>query len=167
MRKKTIIIEDAPSDGSGQPSRGRWLLGIAQSAFGLKRYGIGICLFLFAGILNTTFAAAPVITSQPTNQTVVAGNNAAFSVTATGTPTPTVSEFGNLPAGITFTPHANGTGTLAGTATQTGTYQIGFVASNGEGSNATQFFTLTIGALQITTASLPPATVGGAYSSMW
>jgi hypothetical protein len=110
-----------------------------------------------------TVEAAPTITSA--NATTFPQSAAGtFTVTATGTPTPAVSEFGNLPAGITFTPHANGTGTLAGTSTQTGTYQIGFVASNGEGSNATQFFTLTIGALQITTTTLPAGTVGGAYS---
>jgi glucose/arabinose dehydrogenase len=34
-------------------------------------------------------AGAPVITTQPTNQTVTAGGNTSFTVAATGTPTPT------------------------------------------------------------------------------
>ena len=110
-----------------------------------------------------TVDQAPVITSADTT-TFAQSAAGSFTVTATGTPTPTVSEFGNLPSGVTFTPHADGTGTLAGTPAQAGTYQFGFIASNGEGSNATQFFTLTVGALQITTTALPQVTQGTPYS---
>ena len=110
-----------------------------------------------------TVDQAPVITSAD-SATFTQGAPGTFTVTSTGTPTPAVSEFGNLPAGVTFTPQAGGTGTLAGTPTQAGTYQFGFVASNGEGSDATQFFTLTVGALQITTTSLPDVTQGVRYS---
>jgi hypothetical protein len=109
-----------------------------------------------------TVDQAPAITSA--DATTFTQNAAgSFTVTSTGTPTPTVSEFGNLPSGITFTPNGDGKGILAGTSSQAGTFQIGFVASNGEGSNATQFFTLTIGGLQITTTSLPTLTEGSAY----
>ncbi len=110
-----------------------------------------------------TVNQAPTVTSADAT-TFVQSAAGTFTVTAVGTPTPSVSEFGNLPSGITFTPHANGTGTLAGTTSQTGTFQIGFVASNGQGSNATQFFTLTISGLQITTTSLPQLTEGSPYS---
>ena len=110
-----------------------------------------------------TVDEAPAITSADAT-TFTQSAAGSFTVTSTGTPTPTVSEYGNLPAGITFTPNGDGTGTLAGTSSQAGTFQIGFVASNGEGSNATQFFTLTIGSLQITTTSLPPLTEGTPYS---
>jgi len=109
-----------------------------------------------------TVDQAPAITSAD-SATFSQSAAGSFTVTSTGTPTPTLSEFGNLPTGVTFTPHADGTGTLAGTPTQSGTFQFGFTASNGEGSNATQFFTLTVGALQITTTSLPDATQGVAY----
>ena len=105
----------------------------------------------------------PDITSADST-TFTQGAAGSFTVTSTGTPTPTVSEFGNLPAGLTFTPHADGTGTLSGTSAQAGTFQFGFIASNGEGSDATQFFTLTVGALQITTTSLPDVTLGTPYS---
>jgi hypothetical protein len=110
-----------------------------------------------------TVDQAPAITSADAT-TFTQSAAGSFTVTTTGTPTPTLSEFGNLPSGITFTDNGDGTGTLAGTSSQAGTFQIGFVASNGEGSNATQFFTLTIGALQITTTSLPPLTEGSPYS---
>jgi len=110
-----------------------------------------------------TVDQAPDITSADST-TFTQGAAGSFTVTSTGTPTPTVSEFGNLPAGLTFTPHADGTGTLSGTSAQAGTFQFGFIASNGEGSDATQFFTLTVGALQITTTSLPDVTLGTPYS---
>jgi hypothetical protein len=112
-----------------------------------------------------TVDQAPAITSADAT-TFTQSAAGSFTVTATGTPTPTLSEFGNLPSGITFTPGAGGTGTLAGTSSQTGSFQIGFIASNGQGSNATQLFTLTIGGLQITTTSpLPPLTEGSPYST--
>jgi hypothetical protein len=110
-----------------------------------------------------TVDQAPAITSADAT-TFTQSAAGSFTVTSTGTPTPTVSEYGTLPSGITFTPNGNGRGTLAGTSSQAGTFQIGFVASNGEGSNATQFFTLTIGGLQITTTSLPALTEGSPYS---
>ena len=110
-----------------------------------------------------TVDQAPVITSAD-SATFTQSAAGTFTVTSTGTPTPAVSEFGNLPAGSHVHPAGDGTGTLAGTPTQAGTYQFGFVASNGEGSDATQFFTLTVGALQITTTSLPDVTQGVRYS---
>ena len=42
-----------------------------------------------ATLTVSTVSSAPVITTQPTNQTVSAGGNASFTVAATGTPTPT------------------------------------------------------------------------------
>ena len=84
---------------------------------------------------------ASAITSA-NNTTFTVGSNGSFTVTATGVPTPTLSESGALPSGVTFTP---ATGVLSGTpATGTqGTYPITFTASNGVGSNAVQNFTLT------------------------
>ena len=81
-------------------------------------------------------------------------------MTTTGDPTPSLIEFGTLPSGITFKDNGNGTGTLSGTASQLGNYQIFFGASNGVGGQVAQAFTLTIGGLRITTTSLPPLTLG-------
>ncbi len=68
-----------------------------------------------------------------------------FTVTATGSPAPTLSEAGNLPSGVTFTP---ATGILAGTpaAATAGTYPITLTATNGVSPDATQMFTLTVDA---------------------
>src|SRR5207237_1167992 len=71
------------------------------------------------------------------------GAPGSFTVTATGSPQPTLSESGALPTGVTFN---SGTGVLAGTpATGTGgVYTISFAAHNGVGSDAVQNFTLTV-----------------------
>jgi hypothetical protein len=64
-----------------------------------------------------------------------------------------------LPVGVTF----NGS-VLSGKPETSGTYDIGFIATNGVGNGAVQDFTLTVGGLQVTTTSLPALTEGVAYS---
>ncbi len=80
-----------------------------------------------------TVNQAPAITSA-NSTTFVVGSNGSFTVTATGSPTPTLSVSGMLPSGVTFTP---ATGVLSGTpATGTGgtVLRLVFTASNGAGS---------------------------------
>jgi len=83
----------------------------------------------------------PVFTSA-NSTTFTVGTAGSFNVTTTGTPTPTVTETGNLPAGVTFTANASGGGVLAGTPTSAGTFPIGLQATNSAGT-ANQNFTLT------------------------
>jgi hypothetical protein len=83
-----------------------------------------------------------------------------FTVTATGTPTPAITKWGNLPEGVKF---ANGV--LSGTPTQTGSFQITFTAANGVGEDGTQQFTLNVLGLHVTTTALPEATPGVHYST--
>jgi hypothetical protein len=64
----------------------------------------------------TATGVAPVITSAGFVQ-VELREPVNFTVTATGTPTPALTEHGQLPAGITFTDHGNGTATLGGEVT--------------------------------------------------
>lgn len=100
-----------------------------------------------------TVQTTPAITSG-NSATFTAGRNASFTVTATGLPTPILTESGTLPSGITFAYHRDGTATLAGTAaigTQ-GTYHFTIAAHNGVGSDFTQDFTLTVNA-----ATVPPS----------
>ena len=88
-----------------------------------------------------TLGIAPSITS--TNATTfTAGSAGSFTVTTTGSPTPSISESGALPAGVTFVDNHNGTATLSGTASASGSYPITITASNGIGSPASQSFTL-------------------------
>lgn len=84
---------------------------------------------------------APVFTSA-NSATFTGGMASSFTVTTTGTPTPTVTESGSLPNGVSFTANSSGGGVLAGTATTSNTSQVTFTATNTAGS-ATQQFTLT------------------------
>jgi hypothetical protein len=105
----------------------------------------------------------PAFTSANTT-TFIVGQSGSFTVTASGFPTPALSENSTdaLPSGVTF----NGTtGVLSGTpaAGGGGTYILHFTAHNGTGSDATQTFTLTIEtpqALAFTSASGAIFTVG-------
>ncbi|MFZ3264080.1 MAG: putative Ig domain-containing protein [Terriglobales bacterium] len=90
-----------------------------------------------------TVNQAPAITSA-NNTTFTAGTAGSFTVTTTGYPTPSFSETGALPGGVTFVDNHNGTGTLSGTPAAGGVFSISFSAQNGIGSPATQAFTLTV-----------------------
>ncbi|MGD0881915.1 MAG: putative Ig domain-containing protein [Acidimicrobiales bacterium] len=79
---------------------------------------------------------APTITSA-SSTTFNTGAAGSFTVTATGSPTPTIAESGALPSGVTYSD-----GVLSGTPTVTGTFPITFTASNGVSPNAVQDFTL-------------------------
>jgi hypothetical protein len=90
---------------------------------------------------TTTTGVAPVITSADFMQ-VELREPIDFTVTATGTPTPTLAELGQLPAGITFTDNGNGTATLGGEVTDPAiapppplnSYFLLLEASNGVGT---------------------------------
>src|SRR5207244_2657479 len=68
---------------------------------------------------------------------IIENTPGSFTVTASGFPTPTLSELGTdtLPSGVTFDP---GTGTLGGTPAvgSGGVYTLHFTAANGAGTNA-------------------------------
>jgi alpha-tubulin suppressor-like RCC1 family protein len=99
-------------------------------------------LATMATLTVTPTPQAPAITS--TNSTTFAvGTAGTFMVTATGFPTPTLSETGALPSGVTFNA---ATGVLSGTpASATGSpFSITITATNGVGNNAVQTFILTV-----------------------
>ena len=73
-----------------------------------------------------------------------------FSVTTTGAPSPTVSESGPLPTGVTFNPATN---VLSGTPTTFGTFSDTFTATNGVSPDATQPFTLVVNAAPVITSA--------------
>ena len=106
-----------------------------------------------------TVDAAPVFTSA-SSTTFAKGSAGSFTPTASGRPTPTITEFGNLPGGVTFS-----SGVLSGTPTAAGSFPILFTANNGVGGQVTQNFTLTVnGALTFKTTKLPAGTKKVAYS---
>jgi hypothetical protein len=85
-------------------------------------------------------------------------------VTATGYPTPTLSEVGNLPGGVTFN---STTGANSGTpviTTNSSTYVITITAATGISPGATEAFALAVVApLTIATSTLPGAVRGTSY----
>ena len=106
-----------------------------------------------------TYGTVPAFTSA-VSTTFVKGSGGTFTPTASGPPTPVITESGALPAGITYAG-----GVLSGTPTVTGTFPINFIASNGIGSPVNQSFTLTVVSIEITTTSLPTAYLNTAYSA--
>ncbi len=113
-----------------------------------------------------TVYQATVITSAAA-ATFTGGTSGLFTVTATGSPTPAISEAGPLPAGVTFTSNGNGTATLSGTpaASAGGTYMVTLTASNGLAAAVTQSFVLTVTqAPAITSASTASVSSGAVFS---
>jgi ribosomal protein L24E len=88
-----------------------------------------------------TVDQAPVITSADATSFTL-GTVGSFQVTASGTPSPTYSETGDLPNGVTLTT----AGLLSGTpATGTGgDYTVTISGANGVAPGTTQTFTLTV-----------------------
>lgn len=105
-------------------------------------------------------AVAPTITSG-TPPTATTGTPYSFTVTATGTPTPTYSSTGTLPAGLTLNAT---TGVISGTPTTPGQSTITITASNGTAPAATNTYTLTVQASS-PPATTPPATTTPVASS--
>ena len=104
----------------------------------------------------------PTITSANTT-TFVAGVAGTFKVTTTAIPTAALSETGSLPTGITFVDNGDGSATIAGTSSTTGSFPITIIASNGIGTNGTQSFTLIVGkAPTISSGASTTFTVGTA-----
>ena len=74
-----------------------------------------------------TVDAPPVITSADEAR-FNDRSASSFTVSATGTPAPTITKWGNLPEGVTFS-----NGVLSGVPTQTGSFQITLTATNALG----------------------------------
>lgn len=110
----------------------------------------------------TVSAVAPAITSTPpTNVTV--GSTFSYPITATGTPTPTLSVTGN-PAWLSLVGS-----TLSGVAPASAIGTVGPItvtASNGFGTNAVQTFSFTVDGTAPTITSLPitSVVVGAVYN---
>jgi hypothetical protein len=96
---------------------------------------------------------APTITGSCINGCVVSdttitfteGTGGTFAITTTGFPTPTLTESGALPSGLTFNA---ATGLISGTPTTAGNYPITLTATNSV-SSATLSYTLTVSPLAI------------------
>ena len=105
----------------------------------------GACTSAFVSQITPQANTAPTITS-PNSITFLANTASSFTVTTTGTPTPSISDGGaTLPGTVAFADNHDGTGTLAGTPPNAAsTTNFTFTATNGVSPDATQPFTLTV-----------------------
>ncbi|HEY2705903.1 MAG TPA: putative Ig domain-containing protein [Candidatus Dormibacteraeota bacterium] len=87
-----------------------------------------------------TVDQAPAITSANT-LALTTGSPAAFTVTATGYPAPSITESGTLPSGVSVTGGVFSGTPVSGSA---GSYPITLTAANGVLPDAVQSFTLTV-----------------------
>jgi alpha-tubulin suppressor-like RCC1 family protein len=90
---------------------------------------------------------APTVATQPTSQSVMAGQNATFAAAASGLPTPTVQWKVSTDGGITFSPLSGATTdtlTIAGATTPENGNEYEAVFTNGSGSATTNPATLTV-----------------------
>ena len=110
--------------------------------------------------------SAPTITSGPATG-FVAGTAGSFTVVAAGYPTPTITQAGTRPSGITFVDNHDGTATLSGTpaAGSGGSYTLAITASNAAGTPATQNLVLTVGEAPVFTSSASTSFATGTSGS--
>ncbi len=96
-------------------------------------------------VATNTTATTPSITTG-SSASFSEGSPNTFTIHSTGTPTPGISEVGQLPSGVTLSDNGNGTATLSGTPSpgSGGTYLLTVNAANGAVPSATQSFTLTV-----------------------
>jgi hypothetical protein len=97
---------------------------------------------------------APDITSSGST-TCTVGAPCTFRFAASGEPTPSWSEAGVLPSGMTFSDDGDGTATLSGIAGANGQWPIAVTASDAISPDALQEFTLI--ATGAATSSSPPS----------
>ena len=103
-----------------------------------------------------TVQSAPVVTTQPTSQTVAAGTaNVTFTAAATGSPTPTVQWLVSTNGGASFTPISGAT---------SATYTIASATEGLTGNEYEATFTNTSGSVTTNPATL---TVTGTPIAQW
>jgi hypothetical protein len=110
-----------------------------------------------------TVGLAPAIGSA-NKTTFTVGTSGLFTVATSGYPTPSITETGTLPSGLTFVDQHNGNAKLSGAPTTSGVFNLTMVATNSVGT-VTQTFTLTVDlAPTITSANSTTFTHGKAGS---
>ncbi len=94
------------------------------------------------GIWTDTETPDPPVITSASALSVPAGTDESFQVTSTGVPTPTLTESGSLPSGVTFTPDGDGSATIAGVPAVVGSanFPIAITASNRHAPPVTQDF---------------------------
>jgi uncharacterized protein (DUF1800 family) len=109
-------------------------------------------LILGNGVIAEGATKPPTIGfASANNATFVLGVPGSFAIEAVATPTPSLSLSGTLPTGVSFVAGSNGTATISGTPSQSGTFSVTITATNSSAS-VSQSFSLTVDGLGITSA---------------
>ncbi len=117
---------------------GSWTLTV------LANNGIGQAAVQHLVLAVSTPVAARI--TSPASFGLQSGTAVRLAVTSTGTPVPTLTEYGTLPPGLGFRPTGNGTATISGTIATgvRGTFEVTIVAANGSGSPAVQHLAIVV-----------------------
>jgi hypothetical protein len=94
----------------------------------------------------TGIAVVPPAFTSNDSQEFFRGKSNTFTITTTGSPTAALTETGQLPEGVTFEAHSDGTATISGTPAddswKDSPYRVNIHADNGASTD--QSFTLTV-----------------------
>jgi hypothetical protein len=131
--------------------------GGAGSSFSSAAYAIAESTAVTPSVAVTP-EASPVFTTTAST-TFHAGSVGTFSLCAASPVAVTLSETGGLPSGVVFTDNGDGTATLSGTSSATGTYPITITATSANGSS-TQSFVLTVDPRVLASTGIDPSSGG-------
>jgi hypothetical protein len=120
-----------------------------------------------AGVSSVTLVADRLELTSPNTATFTVGQNGTFTFTAKGYPTPSLTETGALPSGVTFTDNGNGTATLTGTPAfgTSGTYNVTITLHNGVVPDANVSFALKVAFTNLLIHAPSQANVGQNFTA--
>ena len=157
-----------PASGTVMSSSGPQTLSVLFTPTDTTDYTIALDLVS----LQVNAAGAPIFTTQPTPQTVIAYGTTTFSAVATGTPTPSIQwQISTVPGGSTFTNLSDGGG-ISGSSTPTLTLTNVTSASNGYlymavATSAGVSSNSNAVALTVTKAAAPVVFTGGSLNQTY
>jgi hypothetical protein len=113
----------------------------------------------------TPSTLVPTMITSADNTAVAGGGRVDFTVTATGSPAPTITNPGGLPSWLKFKGGKAGkNATLTGTAPTTSPYTYSFQLEAANGITAPAYQTFTVNVLQITSGTTASATAGQPFT---
>ncbi|MDX6245470.1 MAG: hypothetical protein QOE76_3193 [Frankiales bacterium] len=141
-------------DGSGSGGGGGGYMGGGGGTFGGywpssggagSSYAVSDYTIVGNGSAGSLTLSAPVdpVFQSAASTTFIEGQGSPFIVCAPGGPGTIVTVDGTLPAGVSFTDNGDGTATLAGSATEAGTFPLTFTSTSSMGTE-TQNFSLVV-----------------------
>jgi hypothetical protein len=117
-------------------------------------------------LVITVAATGPPAITSPSTEDFNLGQAGEVAVATTGGPTPTLTEAGALPAGLSFVAATNGTALIEGTPTAAGTTDVTITATNGISPTATQTLAIVVDAGPSITSAGSAAMIQGVPGSV-